>query len=228
MQPGILSSVSEYRHFPCGSVDWNDCNPDTVCLSCQSLPLRKCGLKSSDNQIWLLELWSLPLRKCGLKSFVSTYAITAHAVTSLAEVWIEIHSRFGCTIMYSVTSLAEVWIEISLAFFIYAPRFCHFPCGSVDWNFKSSISHGLSSVTSLAEVWIEIGEDWTSYKNGSVTSLAEVWIEIQYWSGTQYIKRVTSLAEVWIEISKVVTDNEDEAVTSLAEVWIEIPQNEPF
>ena len=178
MQPGILSSVSEYRHFPCGSVDWNDCNPDTVCLSCQSLPLRKCGLKSSDNQIWLLELWSLPLRKCGLKSFVSTYAITAHAVTSLAEVWIEIHSRFGCTIMYSVTSLAEVWIEIG-----------------EDWT-----SYKNGSVTSLAEVWIEI-QYWsgTQYIK-RVTSLAEVWIEISKVVTDNEDEAVTSLAEVWIEI----------------------------
>ena len=136
--------------------------------------------------------------------------------------WIEIWNDELDIDAEEVTSLAEVWIEISLAFFIYAPRFCHFPCGSVDWNFKSSISHGLSSVTSLAEVWIEIGEDWTSYKNGSVTSLAEVWIEIQYWSGTQYIKRVTSLAEVWIEIEFTGDSHSGSTVTSLAEVWIEI------
>ena len=56
------------------------------------------------------------------------------AVTSLAEVWIEILESFHVFKICRVTSLAEVWIEILL----FLNKFCQ------------------SSVTSLAEVWIEI------------------------------------------------------------------------
>ena len=76
-----------------------------------------------------------------------------------------------------VTSLAEVWIEICRYLFLIIPHlslplrkcglkwlslsgnrllFCHFPCGSVDWNIcEVGVGVGVW-VTSLAEVWIEI------------------------------------------------------------------------
>ena len=57
------------------------------------------------------------------------------AVTSLAEVWIEIPPDKLSTNVNPVTSLAEVWIEITA------------PTAPVFFN---------SCVTSLAEVWIEI------------------------------------------------------------------------
>ena len=57
------------------------------------------------------------------------------AVTSLAEVWIEIlFCQVVVVLLTSVTSLAEVWIEIQ------------------DKSYQAFLCH----VTSLAEVWIEI------------------------------------------------------------------------
>ena len=55
------------RHFPCGSVDWNEqyINIFTICE--KSLPLRKCGLKHGIPWQCRESSGSLPLRKCGLK-----------------------------------------------------------------------------------------------------------------------------------------------------------------
>ena len=77
---------------------------------------------------------SLPLRKCGLKSNAFEGMKESAAVTSLAEVWIEIKSSLARLLGISVTSLAEVWIEIQ------------------DKSYQAFLCH----VTSLAEVWIEI------------------------------------------------------------------------
>ena len=58
-------------------------------------------------------LQSLPLRKCGLKSALDGYTpIQVEVVTSLAEVWIEITETAELKSKAVVTSLAEVWIEI--------------------------------------------------------------------------------------------------------------------
>ena len=76
-----------------------------------SLPLRKCGLKSQDSIDQARSKLSLPLRKCGLKLFLDPSA-KGLAVTSLAEVWIEISRKDGKDSGRRVTSLAEVWIEI--------------------------------------------------------------------------------------------------------------------
>ena len=98
-------------------------------------------------------------------------------VTSLAEVWIEIITIGRTFVPALVTSLAEVWIEICRYLFLIIPHlslplrkcglkwlslsgnrllFCHFPCGSVDWNIcEVGVGVGVW-VTSLAEVWIEI------------------------------------------------------------------------
>ena len=54
------------------------------------------------------------------------------AVTSLAEVWIEIvYSSLGGG-KKNVTSLAEVWIEMLVALTDDRITYRHFPCGSVD------------------------------------------------------------------------------------------------
>ena len=57
-------------------------------------------------------LLSLPLRKCGLKSNAFEGMKESAAVTSLAEVWIEIQDKSYQAFLCHVTSLAEVWIEI--------------------------------------------------------------------------------------------------------------------
>ena len=54
------------------------------------------------------------------------------AVTSLAEVWIEIIIIMVNAMLRLVTSLAEVWIEIEGNEETIQELKCHFPCGSVD------------------------------------------------------------------------------------------------
>ena len=54
------------------------------------------------------------------------------AVTSLAEVWIEIGYEEAAAQGLIVTSLAEVWIEIEGNEETIQELKCHFPCGSVD------------------------------------------------------------------------------------------------
>ena len=98
-------------HFPCGSVDWNSRSSAAYPDRSPSLPLRKCGLKSQDSIDQARSKLSLPLRKCGLKLFLDPSA-KGLAVTSLAEVWIEIVTGSLAHPCHIVTSLAEVWIEI--------------------------------------------------------------------------------------------------------------------
>ena len=98
-------------------------------------------------------------------------------VTSLAEVWIETNKSRWIWKSELVTSLAEVWIETGSESRTYATGSCHFPCGSVDWNFYHRWYRSGQWVTSLAEVWIETSLCCISLCNHPVTSLAEVWIE---------------------------------------------------
>ena len=77
-------------------------------------------------------LQSLPLRKCGLKSYIREHISVEVPVTSLAEVWIEIAYSQSKEICAFVTSLAEVWIEIMKFPEADEMRISHFPCGSVD------------------------------------------------------------------------------------------------
>ena len=57
----------------------------------------------------------------------------SHAiVTSLAEVWIEIDRITNYVSAKDVTSLAEVWIEILTVSVEKLAQSSHFPCGSVD------------------------------------------------------------------------------------------------
>ena len=102
------------------------------CEILQSLPLRKCGLKSGSGWGKSSETSSLPLRKCGLKYCGNARSVKEDLVTSLAEVWIEIWDTFDESPPYKVTSLAEVWIEIIMTASWKIQVLSHFPCGSVD------------------------------------------------------------------------------------------------
>ena len=215
--------------------------------------------------VWVYQ--SLPLRKCGLKSKASGISILSTAVTSLAEVWIEIRRNWHSGWKKEVTSLAEVWIEIlnknvtapiaaghfpcgSVDWNIFRllsryPSHSHFPCGSVDWNTEHIVlSCWLLKVTSLAEVWIEIrynpGTYWIwlcHFPCGSVdwnhhifyigiahvvTSLAEVWIEILYLLTNQCSILSLPLRKCGLKYGFLCIQWSNEQVTSLAEVWIEI------
>ena len=122
------------------------------------------------------------------------------AVTSLAEVWIEIQRTmlqikdsvshfprgsvdwnfcFGCEAKGNARHFPRGSVDWNMQKQQQATQWvCHFPRGSVDWNLYrySLLCHDW--VTSLAEVWIEISIRTRICRNGSVTSLAEVWIEI--------------------------------------------------
>ena len=73
------------------------------CGILQSLPLRKCGLKSVLVTSGAGFFLSLPLRKCGLKYLLHLSQRLIYIVTSLAEVWIEI--LFYSYLGYRVVSL---------------------------------------------------------------------------------------------------------------------------
>ena len=166
----------------------------------------------------------------------------------------------------AVTSLAEVWIEIWLEMVIVGVemaslplRKCglksrgievdifnlrHFPCGSVDWNLcKRAGGRRDGSHFPCGSVDWNRGANVQMQYNG-VTSLAEVWIEIQnqqdfsvYWLSLPLRKCGLKFASVpdlifsygrhfpcgsvdWNSHKAGLHDHPD--VTSLAEVWIEI------
>ena len=144
------------RHFPRGSVDWNNNHPDEQ-----------------------YSLWSLPSRKCGLKLMKQGIDCRSNQVTSLAEVWIEINLRYGngCNDFSHFPRGSVDWnawkneIKWYLSWSLpsrkcglkyeweYRNRWelCrHFPRGSVDWNCYLRGILCYLCVTSLAEVWIEI------------------------------------------------------------------------
>ena len=187
-----------------------------------SLPLWKCGLKYCHSCPVYLILTSLPLWKCGLKLRCFLSQIAKRQVTSLVEVWIEISYPVPRQPSCWVTSLVEVWIEISVLhvleficrvtslvevwieidksatfrllqpchfpcgsvdwnysfYFNYSILFCHFPCGSVDWNIKPVIWR------IIRKRHFPCGSvDWNKeapivMTSPRVTSLVEVWIEI--------------------------------------------------
>ena len=63
-----------------------------------SLPSRKCGLKYSVCHYSFTSILSLPSRKCGLKFSMIQKQKAVIAVTSLAEVWIEIIKIAGALV----------------------------------------------------------------------------------------------------------------------------------
>ena len=120
------------RHFPCGSVDWNVMLLTWIARQ-RVTSLAEVWIETPMSGIRAAKTTSLPLRKCGLK-----------------------HTRGGyLNNPANVTSLAEVWIETETHRPHYHLIVCHFPCGSVDWNYAKKEVDRLPVVTSLAEVWIE-------------------------------------------------------------------------
>ena len=129
-----------------------------------SLPLRKCGLKSNSSSITVTRSPSLPLRKCGLKFYDYIIYHRVLFVTSLAEVWIEmVNLMYGSPNFTCHFPCGSVDWNFYKNFDNTAP-ISHFPCGSVDWNYLLCyFSPLLWLVTSLAEVWIEIVIMWHKF-----------------------------------------------------------------
>ena len=84
----ILSAVTPFAGV---WIEINACK--RVSPSLLSLPLRECGLKSTEYSGRTVAAWSLPLRECGLK-YVAHYMNDLHEyVTPFAGVWIEICAK---------------------------------------------------------------------------------------------------------------------------------------
>ena len=80
-------------------------------------------------------LWNIAVTSLAEVWIEIRYAIAVPiftAVTSLAEVWIEMPTLRKVDTSNRVTSLAEVWIEIWEEIRNSFPSTSHFPCGSVD------------------------------------------------------------------------------------------------
>ena len=165
---------------------------------------------------------SLPLRKCGLKSSALIVSPSPQEVTSLAEVWIEITNAFVSSVYFRSLPLRKCGLK-SVPPCRSGEGLGHFPCGSVDWNAaggdtaKAAFSHfPCGSVDWNIYIIGKEGKEMSHFPCGSVdwnreilcrysfcdsvTSLAEVWIEIFLSTSSRILSMVTSLAEVWIEI----------------------------
>ena len=123
------------------------------------------------------------------------------AVTSYAEVWIEIKEIGVLSSSLKVTSYAEVWIEI--------------------WSWESG-DHN-KNVTSYAEVWIEIKVRCSDCSSGSCHLLrgGVDWNRVA-WKLYRYARMSPPTRRCGLKFTRVVLHELSHAVTSYAEVWIEI------
>ena len=169
------------------------------------------------------------------------------AVTSLAEVWIEIVLLYHlqrpmrslplrkCGLKF-IRPVHESFIRMSLPLrkcgLKYDPynwmsdRYPSLPlrkCGLKYYIVSTSLPE--SYVTSLAEVWIEIAERLKSLGKKLSLPLRKCGLKYGKDGESSTARKVTSLAEVWIEISLVISHHSISLVTSLAEVWIEIERD---
>ncbi len=78
----------------------------------KSLPVRECGLKFEQSNMYLGDNVSLPVRECGLKYQLEVSKGYERKVTPCAGVWIEIILISPCIYTVLVTPCAGVWIEI--------------------------------------------------------------------------------------------------------------------
>ena len=188
----------------------------------RSLPLRKCGLKFRSDTIHSIITASLPLRKCGLKfeAWGWPYEYISHFPCGSVD-WNPVQSG---NILNLIVSLPLRKCGLKSPYFLYRNCPCgHFPCGSVDWNPVSADQSVFHPVTSLAEVWIEIGFGIIRTRTFAVTSLAEVWIEISSSVAVQSMSWPSlPLRKCGLKWLKMFCTFVLCWVTSLAEVWIEI------
>ena len=144
-------------HFPCGSVDWNRHLSEMVMRQVGHFP---CG--SVDWNCRQLQSWYF------------------YAVTSLAEVWIEMQCQKQSWPGTSSLPSRKCGLKSELGLKQHTPH-GHFPRGSVDWNTKAPFSD-LFRHPSLPsrKCGLKYGYISRCRERKVVTSLAEVWIEI--WS----------------------------------------------
>ena len=166
-----------WRHFPCGSVDWNPSHAhsrnilrvtslaevwiETLLQYLRSIQLAVTSLA----EVWietvlkqpvLQEDLSLPLRKCGLKHALAFQICACPSSLPLRKCGLK--PGWNPTIAEKATSLPlrKCGLKPAICRVLQSgPR--HFPCGSVDWNVFVASDSASVFVTSLAEVWIETG-----------------------------------------------------------------------
>ena len=101
---------------------------------------------------------------------------------------------------------------------------CHFPCGSVDWNSTGRKDRLLCwSSLPLRKCGLKFLLLWVISIWLTVTSLAEVWIEIFNIYSLRFGDLSLPLRKCGLKYLSNIFDDRNLLVTSLAEVWIEIP-----
>ena len=105
------------------------------CEILQSLPLRKCGLKSQALLLMDPGTGHFPCGSVDWNCILLTLVMTSPR-----------HFPCGSVDWNCFSMMLQMHI------------FRHFPCGSVDWNLHHKLMGAFGFVTSLAEVWIEIPE----------------------------------------------------------------------
>ena len=101
------------------------------CGILQSLPLRKCGLKSSKILSNSPGYRSLPLRKCGLKLVSAPPASASFMSLPLRKCGLKSLIGYHCRQSRMSLPLRKCGLKSHSCQRIIACR-CHFPCGSVD------------------------------------------------------------------------------------------------
>ena len=134
----ITGCQTDIRHFPCGSVDWNGWKCFVLLFYVESLPLRKCGLKShswGDGETMRGHFpcgsvdWNLLL--CHYIIWLSRHFPCGSVDWNSHETldWSNCNRHFPCG--------SVDWNDCKRCLSLRAV--CHFPCGSVDWNCKDRI-----------------------------------------------------------------------------------------
>ena len=143
-------------------------------------------------------------------------------VTPLAGVWIEIALCEKYGVRENVTPLAGVWIEISYNLDIASLRFCHSPCGSVDWNIlqkdrsQPAPRHSPCGSVDWNHNLVLILQGFHRHSPcGSVDWNLFQWI----WDGVSSRHSPCGSVDWNNMVAQTLKDNE---VTPLAGVWIEI------
>ena len=168
----------EAGHSPCGSVDWN----------CSESRKIKHFIVTPLVGVWIEIVTGIhPVSSCFGHSpcgsvdwnYIVNHPHQFPTVTPLVGVWIEIpRGVCGCD-AHGVTPLAGVWIEIANEQTAFLIRFCHSPCGSVDWNTDCITRNWhVNSSLPLRECGLKSIIYMSAHAHVIVTPLAGVWIEI--------------------------------------------------
>ena len=150
-------TIDSHRHFPCGSVDWNQCDQQ-----------RRAGTKvTSLAEVWIettIMMALAVLMKCHFPcgsvdwnalAFMPSLTSFGHFPCGSVD-WNSELTGFLHSVNQSLP-LRKCGLKLDNYIGYFFPV-CHFPCGSVDWNWSKEKVMLAVAVTSLAKVWIETGQ----------------------------------------------------------------------